>query len=238
MENPKKQIPQAIIIGGLVIAAIYIFTAFGIGVAVPVEEINTSAGMIESFQVLTGQTGGPFIALVSVLFLLTLFGNMISWSMGVNSVARYAANKGDMPSVFRKEKNGIPTGSAVMNGIVASIVVCIAPFIGNEDLFWSFFALNLVMFLLAYVPIFPDFLRLRKIDPKTPRPFHVSGKASFLKILATVPAIIIVISLIFIAVPLSFDAETLEATLPITVGAIIFILMEEVMLWKKPKKEH
>ena len=32
MENPKKQIPQAIVSGGLVIAAIYIFSAFGIGV--------------------------------------------------------------------------------------------------------------------------------------------------------------------------------------------------------------
>ncbi|MGQ4819609.1 amino acid:proton antiporter, partial [Enterococcus faecium] len=30
MENPKKQIAQSIIAGGLVIAAIYIFSAFGI----------------------------------------------------------------------------------------------------------------------------------------------------------------------------------------------------------------
>ena len=44
MENPKKQIPQAIVSGGLVIAAIYIFSAFGIGVAIPTAESAPAAG--------------------------------------------------------------------------------------------------------------------------------------------------------------------------------------------------
>ncbi len=235
MENPKKQIPQAIIVGGLVIAAIYIFTAFGIGVAIPTSEISTSAGLIDSLQILTSQTGGLFINIMAVLFLLTLFGNMISWALGVNNVARYAANNGDMPSVFQKssKENNMPTGAAVMNGVVATIVVLLAPFIPNEDLFWSFFALNLVMFLISYIPMFPAFIRLRKIDPNTERPFHVSGSDSFLKILAFIPALMIVVALIFIAIPLSFDAETLTATLPITIGAIVFIVIEELIIIKK-----
>lgn len=79
MENPKKQIPQSIIVAGLVIAAIYIFSAFGIGVAIPVDQISTSSGMMESFKLLTGSTTGWFIIAMAFLFLLTLFGNMISW---------------------------------------------------------------------------------------------------------------------------------------------------------------
>lgn len=55
MENPKKQIPQAIVSGGLVIAAIYIFSAFGIGVAIPTAEVSTSSGLIDSLQLLTGR---------------------------------------------------------------------------------------------------------------------------------------------------------------------------------------
>ena len=52
MENPKKQIPQSIIVTGLVIAAIYIFSAFGIGVAIPVDKISTSSGMMDNFKLL------------------------------------------------------------------------------------------------------------------------------------------------------------------------------------------
>lgn len=231
MDNPNKQIPKAIIIGGLVIAGIYMFSAFGIGAAIPTEEISTSSGLVDAIILLTKQPGGLLVKASALLFLLTLFGNMISWSLGVNSVASYAAKNGDMPKVFAKEskKNSMPVGSAIMNGIVASVVVLLAPFIPNQDLFWSFFALNLVMFLLAYIPIFPAFLKLRKIDPDRNRPFKVKGNDLFLKILALCPMFVIIISLVFTAIPLSFDSATLEATLPITIGAIIFIIIGEII---------
>ena len=47
MEDPKKQIPQAIVIGGIAIAAIYMFSAFGIGAAIPTSEVSTDSGMID-----------------------------------------------------------------------------------------------------------------------------------------------------------------------------------------------
>lgn len=239
MENPKRQIPQSIIVAGLVIAAIYIFSAFGIGVSIPTDKISTSSGMIDSFKLLTGSTDGWFIMAMAFLFLLTLFGNMISWSLGVNNTASYAAENGDMPQFFakRSRKRDMPIGAALANGLVASIVIVIAPFLPNQDLFWAFFSLNLVMFLLSYVPVFPAFFKLRKIDPDTPRPFKVSGNESFLRLLVILPMILIVISLIFTALPLAFDAETLAAKLPITLGSVICIgIGELIILIKKIKK--
>ncbi|WP_019316713.1 APC family permease [Streptococcus mutans] len=239
MENPKKQIPQSIIVAGLVIAAIYIFSAFGIGVSIPTDKISTSSGMMDSFKLLTGSTGGWFIMTMAFLFLLTLFGNMISWSLGVNNTASYAAENGDIPQFFakRSRKRDMPIGAALANGIVASIVVVIAPFLPNQDLFWAFFSLNLVMFLLSYVPVFPAFFKLRKIDPDTPRPFKVSGNDSFLRLLVILPMILIIISLIFTALPLAFDSETLASKLPITIGSLIFIgIGELIIIIKKIKK--
>ncbi|WP_077609743.1 APC family permease [Clostridium sp. Marseille-P2415] len=238
MENPKKQIPQSIIAGGLVIAAIYIFMAFGIGVAIPSDQISTSTGLIASVQLLTGSTRGIIVTVVAIGFLLTLFGNMISWSLGVNNVAAYAADNGDMPKIFkiRSKKNDMPVGAAIMNGLVASLVLIIAPFIPNQDLFWCFFALNLVMFLLSYLPVFPAFLKLRRLDPDTERPFRVPGSSFFLKVLAGIPMMLIVVALIFTAVPLSFDPETLEGVLPITIGAVIFIILGEAIVNRKRDK--
>nr|WP_314461786.1 APC family permease [uncultured Clostridium sp.] len=238
MENPKKQIPQSIIAGGLVIAAIYIFMAFGIGVAIPSDQISTSTGLVASVQILTGSTRGVLVIAVAIGFLLTLFGNMISWSLGVNNVAAYSAENGDMPGVFkiRSKKTNMPIGAAIMNGLVASLVLIIAPFMPNEDLFWSFFALNLVMFLLSYLPVFPAFIKLRKTDADTERPFRVPGSPLFLKILAGLPMFLIVIALIFTAIPLSFDAETLTSKLPITIGAVIFIIIGEVIVNRKRDK--
>ena len=236
MQNPRKQIPQAIIIGGIVIAAIYLFGGFGIGAAIPTSEISTDSGLIDAVSLMTGKTSGLFIGAVALLFLITLFGNMISWSMGVNSVAAYAADNGDMPAVFKKRwaKNDMPIGSALMNGIVAS-VVCILGVImqvafPDSSLFWTFFALNLVMFLMSYLPIFPAFLKLRRTDPNTERPFRVPGGGLMLKLIAFIPMLLIVVSLIFTAIPLSYDAETLAATLPITIGSVVCILLGEILI--------
>lgn len=232
MEKPQKQIPQAIIAGGLVIMLIYIFSAFGIGVAIPTNEISTSTGLLDAFVLLTGSNHGVFLSIMAFLFMITLVGNMVSWSYGVNDVAFYAANNGDLPKVFQKksQKNEMPVGSAVMNGIVASVVIIIAPFIPNQDLFWCFFALNLVMFLLSYLPMFPAFLKLRKTEPDTVRPFRVPGGKLLLHVIAYAPMLMIVIALIFVAVPLSFDSETLESVLPITIGAVICIGIGEVIV--------
>jgi len=242
MDNPKKQIPQAIIIGGIVIAAVYLLGGFGIGAGIPAEEVDAAAGLIEAVVLMSGQEGGIFIGAVALLFMVTLFGNMISWSLGVNNTACYAAEHGDMPKAFTKRwaKNDMPIGSAIMNGVVAAVIcvlgVILTVVAPESELFWTFFALNLVLFLASYLPIFPAFLKLRKEDPDTERPFRVPGGPAMLKVMAYVPMVLIAISIAFCAVPLSFDPETLAAVLPITIGAIICIVLGEVLIAAREKK--
>ena len=95
----------------------------------------------------------------------------------------------------------------------------------DSSLFWSFFALNLVMLLLSYLPVFPAFLTLRRKFPDRERPFRVPGRSGFLKWLAYVP-----MAIIFTAVPLSWNRETLTGVLPITVGSVLSVLLGEVLI--------
>lgn len=244
MRDPKRQIPQAIIAGGIVIAAIYLFSAFGIGAAIPTDEISVDSGLIDAVGLMTGRTSGFFVGAVALLFLVTLFGNMISWSMGVNSTAAYAAENNDMPGVFAKrwKKNDMPIGSALTSGVVATVIcllgVVIEAVSPDSSLFWSFFALNLVMLLLSYVPVFPAFLKLREVDPDAERPFRVPGGPGMRKVLAYVPMALILVSIFFTAIPLSGDAETLSYYLPITIGSIISIIIGEILIAVRRRRRH
>lgn len=243
MKNPRKEIPQAIVIGGLVIAAVYLFSGFGIGAGIPSEDVDAASGLIEAVMVMSGKEDGILLAAVALMFLLTLFGNMVSWSLGVNNTTCYAAERGDMPAAFTKRwtKNNMPIGSAVINGIVASVVCILGSImtaaVPESELFWTFFALNLVLFLMSYLPIFPAFLKLRKVDPDADRPFKVPGGPVILQVMTWVPFILIVISILFCAIPLSFDHETLSAVLPITVGAVICIVLGEVLIIIREKRK-
>lgn len=231
MENPKKQIPQAIILGGLLIAAIYMFSSFGIGAAIPVDKISSSSGIVDAVVAITGSPTGLLVSVTAGLFLITLFGNMISWAMGVNNVVAYAADNGDMPRVFaRRNANGAPVGCSIVNGVVASLIVIAAPFIPNQDLFWSFFSLNLFSFLVSYLPMFPAFLKLRKIDPDTPRGYKVPGGEGMLKVMTYLPFIEILVCAFFTIVPLGFDSATLMAKLPVTIGAILIVIIDEIYI--------
>ena len=242
MADPSREIPRAIILGGLVIAGIYLLGGFGISAVIPAEDVDAAVGLIEAVILISGLEGGVFIGTVTLLFVLTLFGNMISWSLGINNTACYAAEHGDMPAPFSRRwaKNQMPVGAVALNGIVAS-VICILGVVmkwlaPGSELFWTFFALNLVLLLMSYLPIFPAFLKLRRTDPDTVRPFRVSGGPAMLTIMAYVPMGLILISILFCAIPLSFDAETLASVLPITIGTLLCVLIGEALIAARDRK--
>lgn len=222
MHNPKREIPLAIILGGGIIAFFYLLAAFGIGVAVPTEELSASGGILDSFRLLLGERLSFLLIPVGIIFLYTLVANLLSWSLGVNNVACYAAKEGLLPPVLAKtDKRGMPIGANLTNGVIASAVVLIAPFIPSEDVFWSFFALNMVTLLLSYILLFPAFLRLRRIDPDTPRPFRVSGGRVRLALMTFVPMALVILAVVFAIVP--FSKAELSEKIPLLLGTLIAI---------------
>ena len=200
INDPKCEIPRAVIMGGMAIAIIYLFTSFGIGAAIPADQIDPDFGMVVALETMVGN--GPLFKLVAVLFLITMFANMASWSFGVNSV----------------------------NGVVASLILCIQ-IIPNEsianNIFWMLFGLSVVFLLLTYIPMFPAFLKLRQVDPNRERIYEFPFKGTMMKVALFVPMIELVLTVIATLVPLS-GAEVADK-LPMIVGFIFFLVLGEVM---------
>lgn len=166
MDNPRRDIPVAIVVGGVTIAAVYILCGVGIGAAVPTEALNLDSGIVDAVTAMVGGSS-PLVWVVGAAFLVTLFANMVSWSFGINSVACRAAEDGNMPRPFarRSATTSMPNGSALMTGVVASLVLLLQVPLGEDsEVFWVFFSMNVVFLLLSYLPMFPAFARLRRTD--------------------------------------------------------------------------
>ena len=229
MKNPSHDIPKAVIAGGLSIAAIYILCGIGIGAAVPTDQLSLDSGIVDAVAVMLG-VSHPLTVVVGVAFLVTLFANMICWSFGVNSVASYAAKHGNMPRPFAlvSKKTGMPNGSAVINGLLASAVLLLQIPLGEDsDVFWVFFSMNVVFLLMSYVPMFPAFWRLRKYD-KRPRVFRVPFEGKALAVALAIPAVELVLSVIATIVPLGTSADELSK-LPMLAGVVVLSVLGEVI---------
>ena len=237
MKNPSKDIPKAIVLGGLAIGAIYLFCSFGIGAAIPADQIDPDFGMIYAVMTMVGEAS-PIFMLICIIFLVTLFANMASWSFGVNFVADYAAKHGNMPKVFSHEnaKTEMPTGAAIVNGVVASLALMLQlipiPAI-SEGIFWMLFSMNVVFLLISYIPMFPAFLKMRKVDPNRKRVFTFPFKGKLMYVMLAIPAIELVLAIIATIVPLNGTEEELSK-IPMLIGVIVFVVLGEVVrIWSK-----
>lgn len=231
MDNPKVQIPKAIIYGGVLIAVFYLFAAFGVGAAIPANKLSNSTGLLDAFKFLIGSGENWFIFLIGILFLYTLLSEMISWALGINYVADYAAKDAVLPRIFGYEdREGMPTGTGYVNGFVATIMILLSTVIKNQDIFWAFFSLNVVALLLSYAMLFPAFLKLRKTDLKTERTFKVPGGKFVIQLMAWVPEILLIITVILTVVPLDASNSELSNKIPILVGTVLTLVIGELVV--------
>ncbi|MDR3127760.1 MAG: APC family permease [Bifidobacteriaceae bacterium] len=240
IKNPKRNIPLAIAIGSVLSIVLYIVCAFGISLSIPFNEVSLASGIVEAAQMLTHNPESIIVMILTILFILTIFGNFIAWSYGVFGVTKTAALENSLPRVFKSEITRKISGSAFVTGIVATIFVLIATFIlespvdriwDPNDFFWLFFDLDMTVLFLCYVPLFPAFLKLRKIDPDTPRPFKVPGNRFVLFILGWVPTIVIAFAAIVNLIPEDGSSAELEEKGFELLSGILVVVIGEVLVF-------
>ena len=243
MDNPKKQIPKALIFGGLLMAIFYILPATGFNIALDPEVVAEldPENVVEVLVTLFSSVGiaeglsNTLVIIAGFMFIYTFIANIASWSFGVNAVAKYAADDGGLPDAFKPvNEEGVPYKASIINGIVASIIVVggvIANYI-SEDAganFSLFFCLSWITLLISYIPMFLAFLKLRKTDKDANRPYKVPGGNFVIKVAAIVPFIILVLGIIFTLFG-DFTMEYIMDSIPLFAGVILSFIMEEIFV--------
>ena len=244
MDNPKKQIPKALIFGGLLMAIFYILPATGFNIALEANADWVGAGaeivvdVLNSLFASVGLGAGAtnvLIIVCGVMFIYTFIANITSWSFGVNQVAKYAADDGSLPKGFSPvNEEGVPARAAIINGVVASII-CVAGVVAgeiSEDFsasFSLFFCLSWITLLVGYIPMFLAFIKLRKTDPNVERPYRVPVKGAMVYVTALIPFVILIAGVLFTIFG-NFTLEYLQDNLPLIIGVVVSFILEEIFV--------
>ncbi len=243
MDDPKKDIPKALLFGGLLMAIFYILPATGFNIALspdvvgemdPENVVEVLTNLFNAVGISSGVMN-VMIIVAGFMFIYTFIANIASWSFGVNSVAKYAADDGSMPKMFSKtNEEGVAVNGAIINGVVATLIVIggmVASMI-SEDFeagFSLFFCLSWITLLVGYIPMFLAFLKLRKTDAKVERPYKVPGGNFMIKVAAIVPFVILILGVLFTIFG-DFSLEYIQDNIPLIAGVVLSFIIEEILV--------
>lgn len=230
MDNPKKDVPRALCITGIISMLVYILSAVAILIILPLDTIDPAAGLIDALIVLFN---GSRIAVVLLgIALVFVYASYIfGWTIGGNAAALEAGKAGELPGLFAKSnKFGAPVGPALLLGAASTVLLLIYGFTAtsSEDLFWTLLAFTSIIFFLPYAIMSFIFLKLRKSDPKAERPFKVPGKV-FPKIVAILNFILLAIAIVGYLLPPE-GSDPVSYMLILIGGIVITLVIGEVLI--------
>ncbi|MBO3363376.1 glutamate:gamma-aminobutyrate antiporter [Clostridium perfringens] len=165
LDNPKKEYPLAMLL--LVIVAIVVSTLGGLAIAavIPQDQINLSAGVVQTFAVLLGHFTANNTILVKIIALLLAFGviaEVSSWVVGPTRGMIIAAEEGAIPKSWAKtNEHDVPVYLVIAQGIIVSIWDAVLTFgAGGSNLsFLAAMSLTVVIYLSGYILFFVGYIK-------------------------------------------------------------------------------
>lgn len=207
MENPGRDVPRAALKNCLLVSGLYIVTVLAMLAIIPIGDISIIQGLVDCFRIGFGNSFvmNALVYGIGAVFVTVLFCQGMMWILTVCRVSAETALTGELPRIFAKtHKNGSPIGSLVIAGFVASAMTLVASSMSGsaEEMFWSIFSCTSFLLLIPYLLNFEAFLKLRRTDKTTVRPYIFPGPSWFAVLMVRIGEFIILATMfLFIWVP-------------------------------------
>jgi arginine:agmatine antiporter len=150
IENPKRNIPMATILGLIISAVVYLLSCTVIMGIMPNAELRTShAPFAEAARMAVGTPG---MVIIGVCAILKSLGSLGGWMLLVGQSAKAAADDGMFPKIFgRMNRYGVPGAGLVIVSVLMTIALfaTISPSIASQ--FELIINLTVVLVVLPYI---------------------------------------------------------------------------------------
>ncbi|WP_215779614.1 MULTISPECIES: putrescine-ornithine antiporter [unclassified Paludibacterium] len=158
VENPKKNVPIATMLGTLFAAVVYILSTFAIMGVVPAKELAASAAPFSTAaQYMFGSWAGSFVSFCAVVACL---GSLNGWVLTTGQVSKAAADDGMFPKIFSEtNKYGTPFKGMILTGLLMTFLgyMTVSPDLASQFQIITLLCVftNVVPYILAVAGIYP-----------------------------------------------------------------------------------
>ena len=229
MDNPKKDVPRALLLTGVVCIVLYLLSDLAVMWVLPLEGIDPAYGMIDAIIAIYGASQAA-VVIIGAMLAFIYISYIFSWTIGGNAAALEAGSDGDLPGFYAKtNKFKAPVGAAILMGLGATALILVYGFTAdsNENLFWTLLAFTSITFFPPYFLISFALFKLRKSDPNAERPFKIPGKV-FPYVVGAVNVICLSIATIAYLVPPEGE-DPVSYTLFMVAGVLVVLVLGEII---------
>ncbi len=215
VENPKRNIPLATLIGTSLAALVYITSSTAITGMFPASVMAASGAPFSlACSHMFGAWASPVVSAVTAFACLASLG---SWIMMIAQAARRASSDGSLPKIFGElNEKGIPVKAMLMtSSFVTVLMLALMLLSGGRSTQELFGEIASITVLLTVIPYFYSALQLLKLGYLVP-------KKAILQIVASLLAIVFCFSALAGA-----DHSTLVVAILVMLITLVFYVLKD-----------
>lgn len=173
LKNAKRNLPIALVVGGIVIIAVYIFYFIGVSGGADVKSLIETGANVAFINVFGGTFGNILNLFVAISCMGTLNGLMLGCTRGLYSVS--VRGYGPKPNVFNQvdKETNMPTNSAIIAALLTAfwLVYFYGANLMNGKSWFGVFTFDsseipIVTMYAFYIPIFIAFMiKAKDVSP-------------------------------------------------------------------------
>jgi arginine:agmatine antiporter len=150
IDNPKRTVPLATILGLAIAAVLYISTCMVLMGILPMEELAKSTSPFSDAALkVIGPIGATIIGICAIM---KAGSSLVGWTLNISETAAAAARDGLFPKIYgRTDGRGIPVWNFLISGILMSLVVIATASPSLNEQFNKIIDMAVILVVLPYL---------------------------------------------------------------------------------------
>lgn len=204
IENPRRTIPRALLIAGVIITSIYILSTVSVLVALPPERVTIIAGFMQSITIFAHRTGLGWIVLVSAA-LITVggIGQCGAWFAASARLPFVAGIDRYLPDAFGRlhPRWGTPHVALLVQAAISVVLIVLSQVgTGVQGAYDVMVSVSVIAYFIPYLFMFAAMIRVQQM-PAGPEVMRVPGGTPVAIFLGALGFLTTAISVILALIP-------------------------------------
>jgi amino acid transporter len=235
MENPKKDMPKAILIAAILVAGLYVLGSIAITLILPTSEITASQGILVALSTVAENLGigAWFIRVIAFGISLSVFGTIILYIASPIKMLFGSVKKGIFSEKLTKvNEHNIPVKAVYLQAIIVTVILLTMNLLPSVDTIYNvLITMTALTALFPYVLLFTAYIKLRKTRPSEIRPYEISKNNSTAISIAYMVLVVVMLGIVFSAAPVMKSLKGNILYEVQMIGGALVVIVSGLIIW-------